>query len=106
MGKTVFVVDKNPITMKYPHSPQVEYSIREREVMKETPKGLRLVVDHTDNGSMYLHSEYDFFDTRVQALFRLEAATKAAMDELEERKNTLTQFLHDIEDAVFQEPSK
>lgn len=103
MGKTVFVVEKKPIILGYP-TRLLEHCIREREVMKETPKGLRLVVNHTDKGSMYLHSEYDFFDTRVQALLRLESAAKEVLKDLEEREKALILFLQTVEQAVIEEP--
>jgi hypothetical protein len=104
MGKTVFVLEKKPITLHYP-TRKLENCIQVREVMNETPKGLRLVVSDREKGSMYLHSDYDFFDTRIAALLHLEFAAKEVLEDLEEREKALVNFLQEVEQAVIEEPT-
>lgn len=102
--RTVFVVSKDPMGMKWKPR-DLETYIDEREVIKETPKGLRLSISYADNGTMFLHDRYRFFDTRMQAMFYLESEAKAVLAKLEERAAEYVQFLQTLEDAVMKEPA-
>ncbi|MEG5932483.1 hypothetical protein UXN85_20670 [Enterobacter hormaechei] len=102
--RTVFVVPKREVTFGYVPG-DLGRCIEEREVIRETPKGMRLAISYSDNGTTFLHSHYDFFETRVQALLHLERETKQVLGEVEKHESDLIQFLRAIEGAVMKEPA-
>ncbi|NQS87103.1 hypothetical protein ACRPHS_03525 [Pantoea allii] len=87
--KTVFVVDKKPVSVNYiPKELNGTVNlIREHEVIKRTQKGFRLRVSYApDNGSMYLDEHYEFFTTYSDALRFIAKECNSLADELQRKK--------------------
>ncbi|MDJ0088224.1 hypothetical protein [Pantoea allii] len=87
--KTVFVVDKKPVSVNYiPRELNGTVDlIREREVIKRTQKGYRLRVSYApENGSIYLDEHYEFFRTYSDALRFIAKECNRLADELQQKK--------------------
>lgn len=92
MSKTVFVVSKQPLGINYPPYPLDSY-IDERELIKETPKGLRLSINYGKYGTIFLHDRYEFFDSHREALLYLEAEAKRVLADLQEKASQFQVFV-------------
>ena len=92
MSKTVFVVSKQPLGINYPPYPLDSY-IDERELIKETPKGLRLSINYGKYGTIFLYERYEFFDSHQEALLYLEAEAKRVLTDLQEKASQFQVFI-------------
>lgn len=95
MARIVFVIPKNPIDAR--HIGNKDYYIEAREVISETPKGLRLSIDYDRvKGIVYLHSKYAFFEHYDDALNHLSNDVSALMNRIKKQLDAVASLQADI----------
>lgn len=101
--KTVFLINKRPVTTNYIPSELKGCIplIREYEVMKRTAKGYRLSVNYArEKGSMYLDEHYEFFATYESALEFIASEANKVAGELEQFKLQAVQLMCQAHDEL------
>lgn len=97
--RVVWVISKPALSVNWDALPFETY-IDRREVMKETVKGMRLAMRHTDKGSFYSNERYAFFDSEAEALEYLADQANKAAEVLETRKLSIMRLLCEAHDAL------
>ncbi|ECN9265150.1 hypothetical protein ZL58_14035 [Salmonella enterica subsp. enterica serovar Typhimurium] len=92
----VWVVDKKPVSEKYDPM-KIESYISKRELIKETPKGLRLSMSGGTWDSFFANTYYEFFYSEIDALAFIKAEAEAAIDAVINRHLALQHLVHDLD---------
>jgi len=70
------------------------------EVMKETPKGYRVKVNYSKDGSVMTHEKYDIFQSEKELLEHIADKANKMADVLDKQKLSYTRLLCDAHDAL------
>lgn len=97
--KTIFVVRRHAICIDY-QPRNVETQIEEHEIIRETPKGMRLKFMNGNSNAVYLHEHYHFFPSRLEALEHLANQANTVAAELEQIKLEAVRVLCDVHDLI------
>lgn len=97
----IYVTDKAPVTANHIPTLGTYYLIQEREVIKRTDKGYRLMIGYArEKGTMFLDTHYNFFNSRAEALEFIASEANRIAGELEEYKKRAVTLLCETRDAL------
>lgn len=70
------------------------------EVIKETPKGYRVKVNYSENGTVMTYEKYDIFQSEKELLEHIADKANKMADVLDKQKLSYTRLLCDAHDAL------